>query len=299
MKNTHISSGPSQKKMASDVYVLDEPERRILKYLALHGPLNIHQIEKYTTNYGYGLERWAIKNRLLGSSRFIGLIPYDFVFETYGEKHTFGKQEKKYHLTLKGILASCATVPIEKNYFVKQFVAEILRMTNYPKLGTLIFQYITEHVKLLIVWYYANGFQMQKNTTGGYFTQQDLEEFYHTEQVSFTHPDLHIKKAFSAILENCLKLNTILDLLSPTGLSNDLSLAGEIKFDRKFSFTGIRFPVGMVTEWPLYLGNKNKFPKNKLSSFRNKTEIQYNEFISKEFVEDIQNKIQNMNLVSS
>jgi hypothetical protein len=63
--------------MCSEVFVLENYEKRILKFLALHGPLNLNQLSKFTTKYADSLDRWGVKKRLHGSSRFMGLIPYE------------------------------------------------------------------------------------------------------------------------------------------------------------------------------------------------------------------------------
>lgn len=293
-QNTHISNEQIWQKMSSEVFILDESENRILKHLALNGPLNLNQIEKHSSRYTNSLGRWGVKLRLYGSSRFRGLIPYNFVYETNEPKHRFGKQEKKYHLTLKGILASYSTTPIEKNYFVIEY-SDSLKNNTDPKLSKLsnfISSYFIDRIKLLLVWYFANGYQLQGQKTGGWYDQEILMNFTRQPTIEFHHSNKEIQDLIRTTLRNCIKSSTIISLIGYE-MKPQLSM---LSYTRprsnkiKDCFGSISFPRRYFMEWPLYLGQNYSEETQKANRFR----IGKYDLYSKQLVTEIDKELEEL-----
>jgi len=199
--------------MCSEVFVLDEYEKRILKFLAVNGPLNLNQISKYTTRYANSLDRWAVKKRLHGTSRFLGLIPNEYVIEKYAKKQRYGKDEKIYQLTTKGIIASFSIVPIKKNIFVAGYIKKHSRFIKKPNLPEFIAEYLETHFKLLISWHYLNGIQLTKlNSSDGYIWDF-FNRIKNTGLIDIIIKDKDTEKEFKELLQKCVVFFTIIDLV--------------------------------------------------------------------------------------
>lgn len=198
--------------MCSEVFILDEYEKRILKFLALNGPLNLNQISKFTTRYANSLDRWAIQKRLHGTSRFFGLIPNEYIIEKNAKKQRYGKKEKIYQLTTKGIIASIAFVSIKKNIFLQRYAENQVRHIENPNLKEFVDEYLETHIKLLISWHYLNGIQLTKlKSSRGYF----VSFFIGIKNIGLI--DIIIKnketeKEFRELLKKCIVFFSILDL---------------------------------------------------------------------------------------
>ena len=145
------------KKSARSVLgVPEQGELRILLFLAIEGPLNQKELGIRTSKRrAYtGFDRWGVKNRLEGSSKFPGLINYDYV-----EKVSINKKEIKYRLTLKGFLACLGYLELDQIYLIKKY-NELLREYINNKKIKLILNSIKYESKYLLFSFYLQGINL-------------------------------------------------------------------------------------------------------------------------------------------
>ena len=278
--------------MSKQIFDLDEPEKRILKYLALKGPMNLSQLAEHTTKYAYVLDRWALKKHLYGSSRFMGLIPYEYVSATYRNK-----KENKYGLTTKGVLASIAVVPLDLNTTFQKYVGFV---THYlPSKGSNVFvkKCLSDFVKLLLAWHYFNGISLrkQKATTLYYF--EFFEHMRMRSSIDITISEDEEHQEFLNVVNNCISYVTIIDLITSAGtfLSNsrfsmvDWSRTkpfkkGQELGDNEYSFGHY------LWEWPVHMGVSTTLEKNELDA------INFDDFYSKSITKTVNDNLRKLDI---
>lgn len=160
------------RKLSAFVYDLPGDYRNIIKYLAIHGSGNITNVAEFTQNSeNFPLDRWAIKKRIYGSSRFQGLIDRDYLIEKLENKHRYKKQERTFYLTSKGILASFATIPIKDNISFRNIIYFANRVTKVKKQSRFIEEFIISQAKYFLSYLYLQGIQLtwQKETWRIYY----------------------------------------------------------------------------------------------------------------------------------
>lgn len=275
------------------VFDLDEYEYRILKYLALSGPMNLTQISKQTKRYADSLDRWGIQKRLYGTARFIGLIRNEYVLEENVNKHRFNKQEKRYWLSVKGILASTAIVPLQKNKFFKHYCWFITKIVQEPKLHHFVEEFIEEHMRLLIAWHYLNGIQLTKQRSSAHYYLEFFEQIKTIGVIDVTTSDRFVDNEFMHLVKKCIKLYTVLDLLSDGGLDAYRPMQSIIDWEKTKSVSDASKYHGYakIWEWPLYLGNPEfhspgySLNISKIATIRN--EIQLEEVYSNDMKQEV------------
>jgi hypothetical protein len=161
------------RKLSSFVYDLPVDYQNIIKFLALHGSGNLTNISEFTKNSEKKsrLDRWAVKKRIYGSSRFQGLIDRDYLIEKLENKHRYRKQERTFYLTSKGILASLATVPLKNNISFRNIFDFGNRVTKVKKQSRFIEEFIISQTKYFLSYLYLQGIQLtwQRNTWRIYY----------------------------------------------------------------------------------------------------------------------------------
>ena len=160
------------RKLSSFVYDLPVDYQNIIKFLAVHGSGNLTNISEFTKNSEkHLLDRWAVKKRIYGSSRFQGLIDRDYLIEKLEDKHRYRKQERTFYLTSKGILASFATVPLKNNISFRNIIDFGNRVTKVKKQSKFIEEFIVSQAKYFLSYLYLQGIQLtwQKNTWEIYY----------------------------------------------------------------------------------------------------------------------------------
>jgi hypothetical protein len=237
--------------MCQEVFVLDEYEKRIMKFLALHGPQNLNQLSKFTTKYADSLDRWAVKKRLQGSSRFMGLIPYEYVEERITNNHRYGKDEKKYYLTVKGIIAINSVIPLEKNFFFKkytEFFGNIIKISN----AQLFFEeFVEENIRLLIAWHFLNGIQLTKQLSSSSYYMGFFYRLRSSGSMELTLKDEQMKIEFKELFQKCMMFHTIIDIVTQGRLHwerTPLSLVDWKKTEKVTDSEHRR--LGNIWQWP-------------------------------------------------
>ncbi len=119
---------------------------RILKFLALKGPLSITELGKLTSRGTInGFDRWGVKKRILGSTQFYGLIPYDYV-----QKIKKNKKETLYNLTLKGFMASLSNVDFDDQFYVKRYKEYLSKYAYKSEKVNSILTYIEDEIDFIL-----------------------------------------------------------------------------------------------------------------------------------------------------
>jgi len=285
--------------MCSEVFILDEYEKRILKFLALHGPLNLNQLSKFTAKFVDSLERWGVKKRLYGSSRFMGLIPFEYVEERDMNKHRFGKDEKKFYLTVKGIIAISSIVHLQKNFFFKKYSEFYSNVINIPNTKSFFETFVEQNIKLMIAWHFLNGIQLTKQQSSSFYYSGFFSHLKSSGLIDITINDEEIKKEFKELFQNCVSDYTILDIVTHGKLffyRTPLSLVDWKKTirvkDSRHKF------LGRVWEWPTDLDDIRFFEESNTSKKTTSLKmpvISSDEYYNNETKNKVDKKLEKMN----
>jgi hypothetical protein len=240
--------------MCPEVFVLDEYEKRIMKFLALHGPLNLNQLSKFTTKYADSLDRWGIKRRLHGSSRFMGLIPFEYVEERITNNHRYGKDEKKYYLTIKGIIAINSIIPLEKNFFFKKYSEFYANIIKIPNIQSFFDTFVEVNMRLMVAWHFLNGIQLTKQRSSSFYYMGFFFQLRSSGSLDISFSDKKIKNEFKEILKKCLVYHTIIDIVTHGKLHFERTPLSLVDWKKTIRVTESEHRrLGRVWEWPFDL----------------------------------------------
>jgi len=155
-------------RLSSSVFKFDEdPDtdkeyKRILSIIAEKGPLTEYKIGKYTEKYG--LNRDAVRRRILGTSTLLSLYEKEFVFEADSRPLNFKKQKKiskEFGLTLKGLLSSLTYAKFEDSYLMKIFRGNIEGFCNNKQyVPDFSIQYVKFDLAIILSWHAAYGIDL-------------------------------------------------------------------------------------------------------------------------------------------
>jgi len=244
---------PDIATMSNEIFSLDEPEKRILKYLALYGPMNLSELSQHTSKYAYSLDRWSLKKHLYGSSRFMGLIPYEYV--TAISKN---KKETKFHLTTKGVLACTVVMSIEKNTYFHQFVKNLT--SEYPRKGikNFIKDFVIVSIHLFVYWHFLNGINISKLKSSEFYILNFFNRMVRTSEIDLTNTQLKDNPHMKKILKKFIIFVTALDLITENKhfpFYTPYSLVLPKKMKKKIVKNTKTFVFGgYLWNWPKQLG---------------------------------------------
>lgn len=262
------------KDLAPRVYHLDKYDLRILKYLAEQGPMNLVQLSEHTTKYALGVDRWGLKKRLDGTTRFIGLIPNDYVSEK-----AKNKKEKEYRLTIKGVLASSSIVPLKRNWFFQEYLRFISKHMKKKRMRKFTIYSVEQFMLLLLSWHALNGIDLTRQKSSTFYYMEFLDHLRNLGTIDITITDKHDDGDFMRIVKNCIACYSVIELLTDHGLALYNSMLSIIDWkdtpqasvntnSENFSLENLMLPghytepwvtndylVGQYTwEWPLFIG---------------------------------------------
>jgi len=151
-------------KLSKEVFSLkSEEQQMILKYFTINPPTNLTTISKYTSMSEKPLNRWKLNRILNGESQILGLVPTEFLFIQTENKNRWGKSEKTYFLTIKGILASLSTgIKSDKNFILEKYFSFLLQHTKDKELVKLGKIFIKNQIHFFLAWHELKGFQLKK-----------------------------------------------------------------------------------------------------------------------------------------
>lgn len=150
-------------RLCREVFPLNPEERVVLKYFSINPPSNITTISKYTVMSENPLNRWKLDRILNGESRIQGLVPTEFLLSIHENKNRWGKNEKVYFLTVKGIIASLSTgIKINRNFVFEKYFAFIQKHLKDKALVDLGKKYVENQIHFFLLWHEIKGFQLKK-----------------------------------------------------------------------------------------------------------------------------------------
>jgi len=149
---------------------LETGQIRLLHFIAENGPMNITELGKKNSRYTLpGFDRWGVKDRIKGSSKFLSLIDFDYMYEI-----KINKKEKRYGLTTKGLLFTLNSLPFESNYLIiqyKKFLQKFLDKKNVK----LIIEFIKFEIAYVLFYNTLEGINWKKfKSIPLYFEKQRL-----------------------------------------------------------------------------------------------------------------------------
>lgn len=149
------------RKMSTFVFDSSPDYQNIIKYIAEHGSGNITKISQFTKNSEeHPLDRWAVKKRIYGSSRFQSLLDRDYLIEKLEDKHRYKKNEKTFYLTSKGILASFSTTTLQNNIAFRNVLEFANRITKGKKQTRFLQEFVVSQIKFYLAYLYIQGIQL-------------------------------------------------------------------------------------------------------------------------------------------
>lgn len=157
------------KKLSFHAFGIDDPSRIILGIIAKKGPLNETRITRLG-NSRIILSREIIRRRLLKTD-----LSNDFVSEKKGRKigNLQNKQERIFSLTLKGILASLFETKLSDNYWIKNYISNIEKITN-KTIAQLFLQNIYHCILLHLILNANTGGSLSHSSS----SQKDIKSRY-------------------------------------------------------------------------------------------------------------------------
>ena len=270
-------------KLSQSVFELNELDKRILRYLALKGPMNLSELAEYTIKFVDKMERWALKKHFYGSPKFLGLIPHEYVSVTH-----HNKKENKYRLTTKGVLASLAIVPLESNISFQNYVKYV---ANYlPSKGSQIFikKYITEFIKLLLSWHYLNGIVLKKQKSSTFYYMEFFETMRRIGSIDITISEQKEHQEFLRVVKNCIGYASVIDLITSGEMFLSNSTFSMVSWENTTPFKDERGEAGNeywfgenLWTWPLHIGHIETVEKNE------RKEVTFDEYYTKNIVNEV------------
>lgn len=240
--------------MSKNIFELDKFEKRILKYLALKGPMNLIQISDKPTNQVVGLERWGVGGYLYGTSEHMGLIPYGYVSVT-----PRNKKENTYSLTIKGILASIATTPLKSNVSFKKYVKFVTQYSSIKKSHVFVRKFVDEFVKLFLIWHYLHGINLTKQKLPENYYMNFFENIRKDSLIKINPLQKKEEKKFFNVMNNCITFTTILDLLSSGKYFKEKTLFSIVDWEKtkkSKNNTSMDYLFGQALwEWPNFIAS--------------------------------------------
>lgn len=136
---------------------LEEGQLRILRFIAKNGLLNLRELGQLTSKYASGFDRWGVRKRLEGTSKFLGLILNDYV-----TKIRINKKETKYGLTLKGMITCLSFMKFEDIYLISHYKQILMNYSQDDSKVELILSFIKNEIANLLYYNYIQGINWLK-----------------------------------------------------------------------------------------------------------------------------------------
>lgn len=176
------------KKLSFHAFGIDEPSRIILGVIAKKGQLNETKITRLTIGRII-LSREIIRRRLLKTDLSNG-----FVSEKKGKKigNLQNKQERIFSLTLKGILGSLFETKLSDNYWIKNYISNVEKITNET-----IAQLFLENIYHCILLHMILNVNTKGSLSDSSSTQKDIKSRY--DSFGNLHHAVHLGNDIEAI----------------------------------------------------------------------------------------------------
>ena len=214
LKITLENLDSSLKKLSKFTFDIDDESRIILGLIAKNGFSTETKITRLGIRRIY-LSREKIRRRLLFADLSDG-----FTTIKKGKKigNLKGKQEKFFSLTLKGILASLHETKLSDNYWIKNYISEIEKITNKT-----IAELFLQNMYHCIILHFLLNIKTRGSLTDYNLSQKDVSSNYYSgsylHHLVFSQNDIHgIPSEFqelfaSSAMEFYIQCTTISNLL--------------------------------------------------------------------------------------
>jgi len=171
MKNTQENWDHALKKLSQFAFDIDDESRIILGLIAKNGASTETKITSLGIRRIY-LSRDKIRRRLLLTDLSKG-----FVSTKKGKKigNLQGKREKFYSLTFKGILASLYETKLGDNYWIKNYITNIEKITNKT-----ISDMFLENMYHCIILHFLLNVKTRGSLTHYDTSQKDVSDNYYS-----------------------------------------------------------------------------------------------------------------------
>lgn len=243
VKLTQENLDSSLKKLSKFAFDIDDESRAILGLVAKNGASTETKITKLG-NRRIILSRDIIRRRLLVTD-----LSSDFFTVKKGKKigNLKGKQEKFYSLTFKGILASLYETKLSDNYWIKNYISNIEKITNKT-----IAELFLKHIHHCLIIHLILNSQTKGYLTNYKASQSDISDIYYS--LGSLHNSVHFgnnvdgippryKELFiNSAIEFYVSCNTIPNLIY------DLKLSPQFLTNRKGSESD-RFVIIFFEDW--------------------------------------------------
>jgi hypothetical protein len=243
VKLTQENLDASLKKLSKFAFDIDDESRAILGLVAKNGASTETKITKLG-NRRIILSRDIIRRRLLVTD-----LSGDFFTVKKGKKigNLKGKQEKFYSLTFKGILASLYETKLSENYWIKNYISNIEKITNKT-----IAELFLKHIHHCLIIHLILNSQTKGSLTNYKASQSDISDIYYS--LGSLHNSVHTghnvdgipsqyKELFiNSIIEFYVSCSTIPNLIY------DLKLSPKFQTNRKGSESD-RFIIIFFEDW--------------------------------------------------
>ena len=239
--------------MSQSIFNLDKYEKRILKFLALKGPMNLSELSIHPSKYSVGLKRWGIRDYLNGTPTHMGLIPCEYVSII-----PRNKKENEYSLTTKGILASIADVPLESNIIYQNYVTSVTNYLSTKGSKNFVQKLISEFIKLFLSWHSFHEVNLTKQKHSANYYMKFFEDIRKTSKIKINQSQSNDNEFFNIMRNNIINF-TIIDLLTSGRLFKSKSLLSIVDWKKtkllKNNESNEYLFGQFLWQWPYFLGN--------------------------------------------
>ena len=171
-------------KQAKRLFELDDLSWKILEQIALNGNTTEYNLNKLLPR----VSRTPIRNRLLGTKKYIGLERHGFIriFNLETIAPNLGKLKQSYNILFKGFIASLGVVPLKKNQLFLHLKGRLL--SKHPE---ILLNYVKSEIALWFQTYIENDLKLSKMKNFS-FNYLQTRRMFDSEDI-FTEPDLQIE----------------------------------------------------------------------------------------------------------
>ncbi|PIY88226.1 MAG: hypothetical protein COY74_09385 [Nitrosopumilales archaeon CG_4_10_14_0_8_um_filter_34_8] len=163
-------------QLSHAVYHLDKESRIILGVLAKNGNLSQTKIAEKTGNGEKHVPISTVRRKLIGAPATLGLISHGFLYEKQVNKRRYGKQEKTYYLTLKGMLSALPSgVPIKKFQIFNRYINFLSTFINDQNIIRFIEECILSEIQFFLTWHAFQGINLTKQRSNNFYMNHFLK----------------------------------------------------------------------------------------------------------------------------
>ncbi len=245
----------SIKDLSNQIFSLSDEEEIIMKIL-IDGPLNSYQIYQKTKKRTIvRLQRAGVDNWLDRSQKRSSLTQLEFVSKIYVGKTKTKKDEFKYHLTTKGMLAVLSQANIDEIYLFNKYCEFLSNKINDKKLFDSIKKFIKGQIEIFLAWHYTYGINLHDLKQSQNYFKRFFESIDENAYTQFPPLDKKLQ-SIKPILEDYNVAATVLYFLDQAANPKNEhynSLGGTNPELNQQIYSKLKFFALHIERWYLYL----------------------------------------------